>query len=157
MQWLLSSNRVTRLWNYWLVPKLIYQCTSCFPSTTKVVNIYDRHGEHRNDVIITLPGWDCLSLILHYCWFHLWCLLFVDAVCVHLWTGTRMAMYLLLQMIRMVCLWHVVNWANSLSSTKVICVCATYSALVWELKLIWYVHNKLICEPFHVTEYLSTG
>jgi len=43
------------------------QCLSflCFIfSVNKVLNIYDRHGEHRSDVMIVLPGYG-LSLLMN--------------------------------------------------------------------------------------------
>ena len=34
----------------------------CFCRSNKVVNIYDRHGEHKSSVLIVLPGYTSSSV-----------------------------------------------------------------------------------------------
>lgn len=87
----------------------ISQCLSfqCFIfSLNKVLNVYDRHGEHRSDVVAVLPGYE-LSLLWNFVVYSCMCgsciaVVYswaVDKISVHcvtdfvpVLTGTRMEM-----------------------------------------------------------------
>lgn len=56
----LAISGLVYMQNCWLVHcmhNFVSHCScTCLHSLNKIVNIYDRHGEHRSDVLMVLPG-----------------------------------------------------------------------------------------------------